>query len=171
MCLCKLGARESLLIISTSGSYARLTAARISRAHYRRKWQTHLGRPLSVELRRVASRYVDGSQTSDGRPSAARFLDLVKSLVFSVWVALKRAGYLQVATCSSLLGRGVFGHGLGTFGYGVLGQLTGQKQANCCLDLATADGGSLVVVSQTASLGGDPFENVIDERVHDRHGF
>jgi len=38
------------------------------------------------------------------------------------------------------------------------------------LDLARGDGGPLVVVSQTASLGGDTLEEVVDKGVHDGHG-
>merc|ERR1712115_737989 len=32
------------------------------------------------------------------------------------------------------------------------------------------DGGPLVVVGQTGSLGSDTFEDIVDERVHDAHG-
>jgi len=52
----------------------------------------------------------------------------------------------------------------------VLGQLTRQEQTNGSLDLATGDGGSPVVVSQTRGLGSDSLENVVDKRVHDAHG-
>ena len=53
----------------------------------------------------------------------------------------------------------------------MLGQLTGQEQTNGGLDLAAGDGGTLVVVSQAGSLGGDSLEDVVDEAVHDGHGF
>jgi len=52
----------------------------------------------------------------------------------------------------------------------VLGELTRQQQAHGGLDLPARDGGALVVVGQTASLGGDALEDVVDERVHDAHG-
>ena len=70
----------------------------------------------------------------------------------------------------SLLGAGVLGHGLGSLGHGVLGQFTGEEQADCCLDLPGGDGGATVVVCETGSLSGDTLEDVIHERVHDRHG-
>ena len=45
------------------------------------------------------------------------------------------------------------GDGLGAFGNSVLGQLSGQDQADCCLDLARGDSGLLVVKGQASSLG------------------
>ena len=50
-------------------------------------------------------------------------------------------------------------------------QFAGQKQPDGCLDLAGADGRLLVVVGKAGSFGGDALENVVDERVHDAHGF
>jgi len=92
-------------------------------------------------------------------------------------VALKRAGLgLRSGTmvgrpCArSLLGAGVLGHGLGALGDGVLGQLTGEQEPDGGLDLPGGDGGPLVVVGQTGGLGGDPLEDIVDERVHDAHG-
>ena len=71
----------------------------------------------------------------------------------------------------SLLAAGVLGHSLGSFTDGVFGQFTGQKQPDGGLDLAGADGGFLVVVSQAGSFGSDALEDVVHERVHDAHGF
>ena len=68
------------------------------------------------------------------------------------------------------LSRGELGHGLGSLGHGVLGQLSGQDQTNGGLDLSGGDGGLLVVQGQTRRLGGDLVEHVVDERVHDGHG-
>jgi len=51
----------------------------------------------------------------------------------------------------------------------VLGQFTGEEETDSGLDLSRSDGGSLVVVGQTGSLSGDALEDVVDERVHDRH--
>uniref|UniRef100_A0A3Q2WE28 Uncharacterized protein n=1 Tax=Haplochromis burtoni TaxID=8153 RepID=A0A3Q2WE28_HAPBU len=48
--------------------------------------------------------------------------------------------------------------------------LTGEKQANCGLDLPGGDGGALVVVGQAGGFSGDTLEDVIDERIHDAHG-
>ena len=69
-----------------------------------------------------------------------------------------------------LLGAGVLGDGLGALRDGVLGQLTGEEKPDSSLDLAGGDGGSLVVVSQSAGLGGDSLKQIVDERVHDAHG-
>ena len=71
-----------------------------------------------------------------------------------------------------ILGGGVLGDILGALGHGVLGQLTGEKQTNGGLNLPRDNGGPFVVVhSQTAAcLGGDALEDVVHERVHDRHG-
>jgi len=52
----------------------------------------------------------------------------------------------------------------------VLGQLSGKEEPDGGLDLPGGDGGPLVVVGQTGSLGGDPLEDVVDKGVHDAHG-
>ena len=70
----------------------------------------------------------------------------------------------------NLLGRGVFGDGLGAFRDGVLGQLSREEQPDGRLDFPGGDGGSLVVVGKTGGLGGDALEEVVHERVHDGHG-
>ena len=82
----------------------------------------------------------------------------------------KGRGFSLGAATDHLLGTGVLGDGLGALANGVLGQLSRQQEPHRRLDLAAADGGSLVVVSQTRSLGGDTFEDVVDEGVHDAHG-
>ena len=71
----------------------------------------------------------------------------------------------------SLLGRGVLGDGLGALRDGMLGQLTGQEQPHGGLDFPGGDGGSLIVVGKTGGLCGDALKEVVDERVHDGHGF
>jgi len=71
---------------------------------------------------------------------------------------------------NSLLAAGVFGDSLGSLGHGVLSQFTGEEQTNCGLDLPAGDGGATVVVCQAGSLSGDTLEDVVHERVHDRHG-
>lgn len=68
------------------------------------------------------------------------------------------------------LGAGVLGDGLCAFTDGVLGEFTGQQEPDGCLHLPGCDGGALVVVGQAGSFGGDTFEDVVHERVHDRHG-
>jgi hypothetical protein len=63
-----------------------------------------------------------------------------------------------------------FGDGLGALRDGVLGELTGEDEADGGLDLAGREGALLVVPDQVAGLGGDAREDVVDERVHDGHG-
>jgi len=69
-----------------------------------------------------------------------------------------------------LFGTGVFGHSFCPFTNGVLGQFTGQQEADGGLDFPTGDGRALVVVSETTGFGGDAFEQIVDETVHDAHG-
>ena len=71
---------------------------------------------------------------------------------------------------SRLLGAGVLGHGFGALRHGVLGQLSGEQQADGGLDLPGGDGGALVVVSQTGGLSGYALKDVTHEAVHDSHG-
>lgn len=52
----------------------------------------------------------------------------------------------------------------------MLGQLAGQDEADGGLDLARRDGRLLAVVGEARRLHGDALEDVVDERVHDRHG-
>jgi len=77
---------------------------------------------------------------------------------------------LARARGSSTLGGGVLGDGLGTFRHGVLAQLSGEHQADGGLDFARRQGRLAVVANQAASFSGDALEDVVDERVHDRHG-
>ena len=70
----------------------------------------------------------------------------------------------------NLLGAGVLGDSLGALRDGVLGELTREEEPDSSLDLTRGDGGPLVVVSKSAGLSGDSFEQIIDERVHDAHG-
>jgi len=86
-------------------------------------------------------------------------------------VALKRAVLINTLTANTkLFGTGVFGDGLGTFADGVFGQFTGQQETDGGLDFPTGDGRALVVVSETTGFGGDAFEQIVDETVHDAHG-
>lgn len=82
-------------------------------------------------------------------------------------------GLLWVMCCcfDSLLGAGVFGDSLGSFGDGVLGQLSGEQESHSSLDFPTGDGAPLVVVCQARGFGSDSLKDVVDEGVHDRHGF
>ena len=69
-----------------------------------------------------------------------------------------------------LLGGGVLGDGLGALTDSMLGQLTGEKETHGGLDFTRGDGAPLVVVGQTASLGGDALKDIVNERIHDGHG-
>ena len=51
----------------------------------------------------------------------------------------------------------------------MLGQFTGEEEPDGSLDFPGGDGGPLVVVGKTGSLGGDALEDVVDEGVHDGH--
>ena len=53
----------------------------------------------------------------------------------------------------------------------MLGQLSWEDEADGGLDLATGEGGFLVVRAQLAGLTGDLAEDIVDERVHDGHTF
>ena len=53
----------------------------------------------------------------------------------------------------------------------MLGQFSGEKESDSSLDLPRGDGRLLVLLGQFASFGGDAFEDVVDERVHDAHRF
>ena len=73
--------------------------------------------------------------------------------------------------CRSLSSEGaVLGDGLGAFGDGVLGELTGEEESDGSLDLAGGEGVLLVVADEAGGLVGDLLEDVVDEGVHDRHG-
>ena len=68
------------------------------------------------------------------------------------------------------LGRGELGHGLGSLGDGVLGQLTREDEPDGGLDLPGGQRRLLVDALQLGGLGGDLLELVSDERVQDGHG-
>lgn len=84
-------------------------------------------------------------------------------------VVLKRT-VIEREGPTHLLAARVLGDSLGALADGVLGQLTRQQETNSCLNLATGDGGALVVMRQSGSLGSDPLKDVVDKAVHDRHG-
>lgn len=52
----------------------------------------------------------------------------------------------------------------------MLGELTRKNQTHGRLNLARRDCGSLVVGGELGRFTGDTFEDVVHERVHDRHG-
>ena len=68
------------------------------------------------------------------------------------------------------LDRSELGDGLGALRDGVLGQLSGEDQADGSLDLAGGHGGLLVVQGQAGGLRRHLVKDVVDEGVHDAHG-
>ena len=86
-------------------------------------------------------------------------------------MVLKRTVLLSANCKSNLLGAGVFGDGLGAFRDGVFGQFSGEEEPDGGLDFPGSDGGPLVVVGQFGSLSSDTLEEIVDERIHDAHGF
>ena len=51
----------------------------------------------------------------------------------------------------------------------MFGQFTRQKETDSCLNLARCDGQAFVVVSQARGFSRNPFEDVVDEAIHDAH--
>ena len=74
------------------------------------------------------------------------------------------------AKSTGSLSRGELGDGLGAFRDGVLGELTGEDEADGGLDLARGQGGLLVHASELGSLGSNLLKLVGDEGVEDGHG-
>ena len=68
------------------------------------------------------------------------------------------------------LDRSELGDSLGALRDGVLGQLSGEDQADGSLDLAGGHSGLLVVQGQAGGLRRHLVEDVVDEGVHDAHG-
>ena len=52
----------------------------------------------------------------------------------------------------------------------MLGELSWQPETNSSLDFPRSDGMLLVIVSEAGGLGGNPLEDVVNERIHDAHG-
>ena len=84
---------------------------------------------------------------------------------------IERINNFQKKNYSSLLRASVLGNRLGSFRNGVLGKFTWKQESNSSLDFSGGDGGPLVVMGQSGGFGGNPFENIVDETVHDGHGF
>lgn len=96
-------------------------------------------------------------------------------LLGKLFVVLKRTDlfffFLQFLSYpqNRLFRTGVFRHGLGTFGDGVLGQFAGQQETDGGLNLPAGYGRTFVVMCQTGGFGGDAFEYVVYETVHYAH--
>lgn len=53
----------------------------------------------------------------------------------------------------------------------MLGKFTRKHQTDCGLDFTTTQGGLLIVSGKLTGLGGNTLKDIINEGVHDRHGF
>ena len=65
----------------------------------------------------------------------------------------------------------VFGDGFGSFRDGVSGKFSGEDELDGRLDFSGWESSSLVESDELGSFSGDSVECVVDERVHDVHGF
>ena len=65
----------------------------------------------------------------------------------------------------------VFSDSLCSFRNGVSGKFPGEDELDSRLDLAGGKSSSLVESDKFGSLSGDSVKSVMDERVHDVHGF
>ena len=70
---------------------------------------------------------------------------------------------MRLRLVNRLLRGSVLGDGFGAFRDGVLGQLSGEEEANSGLDLSGGQGVLLVVANELAGLSGDLVEQVVDE--------
>jgi hypothetical protein len=82
----------------------------------------------------------------------------------------EKSRFLSSRSARRLLGAGVLGYGLRSLADGVLGEFTGQQETDGRLNFSARDGRATVIVRQTRGFGGDTFEDIVDEAVHDRHG-
>ena len=77
--------------------------------------------------------------------------------------------YRRSTSRMNLGAAGELGHGLGSFGDGVLGQFTGEHESDSSLDFTAAESGLLAVGRELSGLGSDALEDIVDEGVHDGH--
>lgn len=61
------------------------------------------------------------------------------------------------------------GDGLRSFGNSVLGEFTGQHETHSRLNFSAAQGSFLVIRCELSSFTRNPFKDIVDERIHDRH--
>ena len=71
---------------------------------------------------------------------------------------------------TSLLAACVLCYGLGALADSMLGKFTGKEKPDGGLDFPRSDRCLLVVVGETRGFLSNPFEDVVDKRVHDAHG-
>ena len=65
----------------------------------------------------------------------------------------------------------VFGDGFGSFRDGVSGKFSGEDELDGRLDLSGRKSSSLVESDELGSLSGDSVKSVMNEGIHDVHGF
>ena len=65
----------------------------------------------------------------------------------------------------------VFGDSLGSFRDGVSGEFSGEDELDSWLNFPRGESSSLVESDEFGSLSGDSIEGIVDEGVHDVHGF
>jgi hypothetical protein len=65
----------------------------------------------------------------------------------------------------------IFGDCFSSFGNGVSSKFSGEDEFDSGLNLSGRQSSSLVESDQLGSLSGDSVEGVVDEGVHDVHGF
>ena len=70
---------------------------------------------------------------------------------------------------NSLRRRREFGHRLGTFTDGVLGEFTRKHETDSGLNLARAERRLFVVRGELSSFSGDALKDIVDKGVHNRH--
>lgn len=64
-----------------------------------------------------------------------------------------------------------FGNSLGSFTDGVFAQFSRQNQLDSALNFSAAQSVFLVISDQLACFNSDSVETIIDEGIHDSHGF
>ena len=93
---------------------------------------------------------------------------------FDSWVDLRKSSlfvffFFSVTVIDRLRAGRKLGDRLGSFRHGVLGQFTGQHEADSRLNFAAAERRLLVVRGEFTRFRRDALENVLNERVHDGH--
>ena len=114
-------------------------------------------------------------QTSNtiGTVNGLEILSLLSSFgkeVLIAWVVLKKTCLVAIRSTAVVLRRGrEFGHSLGTLTDSVLGQFSGEHQSHSGLNLTRRHGSFLVDGGQLSGFRSNALEDVVDERVHNRH--
>ena len=92
-----------------------------------------------------------------------------KFISISIVVVLKKTDCFKDKE-ELVVGGLVLGDSLGSLRDSVLDEITTKGELDCSLDLTGGDGGPLVDLGKTASLGSDPLKQVVGHGVEDAHG-